>query len=29
MAGAILAWFGVTMFYFRVPFSDVYSIGAD
>jgi UDP-GlcNAc:undecaprenyl-phosphate GlcNAc-1-phosphate transferase len=29
VAGAILAWFGVTMFYFRVPFSDVYSIGAD
>ena len=29
IAGAILAWFGVTMFYFRVPFSDVYSVGAD
>ena len=25
----MLAWFGVTMFYFRVPFSDVYSVGAD
>jgi UDP-GlcNAc:undecaprenyl-phosphate GlcNAc-1-phosphate transferase len=29
VAGAVLAWFGVTMFYFRVPFSDVISIGPD
>jgi len=28
-AGAVLAWFGVTMFYFRVPFAGVVSIGAD
>jgi UDP-GlcNAc:undecaprenyl-phosphate GlcNAc-1-phosphate transferase len=29
VAGAVLAWFGVTMFYFRVPFAGVVSIGAD
>jgi UDP-GlcNAc:undecaprenyl-phosphate GlcNAc-1-phosphate transferase len=29
VAGAVLAWFGVTMFYFRVPFAGVVSVGAD
>jgi UDP-GlcNAc:undecaprenyl-phosphate GlcNAc-1-phosphate transferase len=29
VAGAVLAYFGVTMFYFRVPFRDVVIIGQD
>jgi UDP-GlcNAc:undecaprenyl-phosphate GlcNAc-1-phosphate transferase len=29
VAGAVLAYFGVTMFYFRIPFFDVVTIGQD
>jgi UDP-GlcNAc:undecaprenyl-phosphate GlcNAc-1-phosphate transferase len=29
IAGAVLAWLGVTMFYFRIPFFDVVAIGSD
>jgi UDP-GlcNAc:undecaprenyl-phosphate GlcNAc-1-phosphate transferase len=29
VAGAVLAYFGVTMFYFRIPFFDIVTIGQD
>ena len=29
VAGAVLAYFGVTMFYFRIPFLEVVAIGSD
>lgn len=29
LAGAVLAYFGVTMFFFRIPFFDVVAIGSD
>src|SRR4051794_23318112 len=29
LAGAVLAWTGVTLFYFRIPFLDVVAVGSD